>query len=126
MAPLPTFCRIGRSIRAAGKRWFDRKLGLTRGVRQVLEGRLRQVGLLKLAAQTTRGMGGEGIGAISRDRVEDGISALGPDERLGIDIVGLNESGNVGLELWDTAMDAALDLLVGEEDTSTRLLRDAA
>jgi hypothetical protein len=71
-------------------------------------------------------MGGEGIGAISRDRVEDGISALGPDERLGIDIVGLNESGNVGLELWDTAMDAALDLLVGEEDTSTRLLRDAA
>ena len=37
-------------------------------------------------------MGGEGIGAISRDRLENGISALGPDERLGIGIVGLNES----------------------------------
>ena len=56
----------------------------------------------------------EGIGAISRDRLEDGISALGPDERLGIGIVGLNESGDVGLEVLDTAMDAALDLLVGE------------
>ena len=57
----------------------------------------------------------EGIGAISRDRVEDGIGALGPDERLGVGIVGLNESGDVGLELLDTAMDAALDLLVGEQ-----------
>jgi hypothetical protein len=47
----------------------------------------------------------EGIGAISRDRLEDGISALGPDERLGVGIVGLNESGDVGLELLDTAMD---------------------
>ena len=57
----------------------------------------------------------EGIGAISRDRVEDGIGALGPDERRGVGIVGLNESGDVGLELLDTAMDAALDLLVGEQ-----------
>src|SRR5215471_5354116 len=60
-------------------------------------------------------MGREGIGAISRDRLEDGISALGPDERLGLGIVGLNESGDVGLEVLDTAMDAALDLLVGEQ-----------
>ena len=46
-------------------------------------------------------MGREGIGAISRDRLEDGISALGPDERLGIGIVGVNESGDVGLEVLD-------------------------
>src|SRR5215469_4305877 len=57
----------------------------------------------------------EGIGAISRDRLEDGIGALGPDERLGVGIMGLNESGEVGLEFLDTAMDAALDLLVGEQ-----------
>jgi hypothetical protein len=57
----------------------------------------------------------EGIGAISRDRLEDGISALGPDERLGVGIVGLNESGDVGLEFLDAAMDTALDLLVGEQ-----------
>jgi hypothetical protein len=57
----------------------------------------------------------EGIGAISRDRLEDGISALGPDERLGVGIVGLNESGDIGFELLDTAMDAALDLLVGKQ-----------
>ena len=29
--------------------------------------------------------------------------------------MGLNESGDVGLEFLDTAMDAALDLLVGEQ-----------
>src|SRR5215469_6322876 len=57
----------------------------------------------------------EGIGAISRDRLEDGIGALGPDKRLGVGIMGLNESGDVGLEFLDTAMDAALDLLVGEQ-----------
>ena len=61
------------------------------------------------------GMDSEGIGAISRDRLEDGIGALGPDERLGVGIVGLNESGDIGFELLDTAMDAALDLLVGEQ-----------
>ena len=57
----------------------------------------------------------EGIGAISRDCLVDGIGAFGPDERLGIGIMGLNESGDVDLEFLDTAMDAALDLLVGEQ-----------
>ena len=57
----------------------------------------------------------ERIGAKSRDRVEDGISAFGPHERLGFGVVGLNESSDVGLEFLDTAMDAALDLLVGEQ-----------
>jgi hypothetical protein len=42
----------------------------------------------------------EGIGAVSRDHLEDGISALGPHERLGVGIVGVNERGNVGLELF--------------------------
>jgi hypothetical protein len=40
----------------------------------------------------------EGIRAISRDCLEDGIGAFGPDERVGIGIVDLNESGDVGLE----------------------------
>src|SRR5215469_10086092 len=60
-------------------------------------------------------MYGEGVGAKSRDGLEDGISALGPDERLGIGVVRVNESGDVSFELLDTAMDAALDLLVGEQ-----------
>ena len=51
----------------------------------------------------------EGIGAIARDRLEDRIGAFGPDERLGIGIVGVNETGDVRFELLDTAMDAALD-----------------
>ena len=60
-------------------------------------------------------MDGEGIGAISSDRVEDGIGALGPDKRLWVVIMGPDEGGDIGLELIDAAMDAALDLLVGEE-----------
>ena len=57
----------------------------------------------------------EGLGAIARDCLENGIGALGPDERLGIGIVGVNENGDVGLEFLDTAMDATLDLLVSEQ-----------
>jgi len=57
----------------------------------------------------------ERIGAKSRDRVEDGISAFGRHERLGVGIVGVNECSDVGLEVLDTAMDAALDLFVGEQ-----------
>ena len=49
------------------------------------------------------------------DRLEDGIGCLGPDERLGVVIVGLDEGGNIGLEPIDAAMHAALDLLVGEQ-----------
>src|SRR5438552_6452189 len=60
-------------------------------------------------------MDGQGVGAISSDRVEYGIGALGPDERLWVVIMGVDEGGDVGLELIDAAMDAALDLLVGEE-----------
>ena len=57
----------------------------------------------------------EGVRAISRDGVEDGIGGLGPDERLWVGIMGLDEGGDGGLELVDAAMDAAFDLLVGEE-----------
>ena len=60
-------------------------------------------------------MYGEGLRAISRDCLEDGIGCLGPDEWLGVVIVGLNEGSDIGLELIDAAMDAALDLLVGEQ-----------
>ena len=60
-------------------------------------------------------MHGEGFGAISGDGLEDGIGGLGPDEGLGVVVVGLDEGGNVGLEFVDAAMDAALDLLVGEQ-----------
>ena len=60
-------------------------------------------------------MYGQGLRAISRDCLEDGIGCLDPDEWLGVVIVGLNEGSNVGLELIDAAMGAALDLLVGEQ-----------
>ena len=60
-------------------------------------------------------MYGPGLRAISRDCLEDGIGCLGPDERLGVVIVGLNKGSDIGFELIDAAMDAALDLLVGEQ-----------
>ena len=60
-------------------------------------------------------MYGQGLRAISRDGLEDGIGCLGPDEGLGLVIVGLDEGGDIGLELIDAAMDAALDLLIGEQ-----------
>ena len=53
-------------------------------------------------------MYGQSVRAISRDRLEDGIGCLGPDERLGVVIVGLDEGGNIGLEPIDAAMHAAL------------------
>jgi hypothetical protein len=53
----------------------------------------------------------EGIGAISGDGLEDGIGGLGPDERLWVVVVGLD----VSLQFVDAAMDAALDLLVGQQ-----------
>ena len=52
---------------------------------------------------------------MSRDRLEDGIGCLGPDEWLGLVIVGLDDDGDIGLEPIDAAMHAALDLLVGEQ-----------
>jgi hypothetical protein len=60
-------------------------------------------------------MYGQGLRTISCDRFEDGIGCLGPDEWLGVVIVVLNEGSDIGLELIDAAMDAALDLLVGEQ-----------
>jgi hypothetical protein len=55
-------------------------------------------------------------GIISRDRLENGIGCLGPDEWLGVVIVGLDdEAGDISLEPIDTAMHAALDLRVGEQ-----------
>ena len=44
-------------------------------------------------------MYGQSVRAISRDRLEDGIGCLGPDERLRVVIVGLNEGSDIGLEL---------------------------
>jgi hypothetical protein len=43
------------------------------------------------------------------------IGALGPDERLWVVIMRVDEGSDVGVELIDGAMDAALDLLVGEQ-----------
>jgi len=57
----------------------------------------------------------EGIRAVACDRLEDGISGFGPYEGLWVIVVGFDECRNVGLEIADAAMDAALDLLVGEE-----------
>jgi len=64
------------------------------------------------------GMDRLGVGAIACDRLEDGVSSLGPDEGLWVGIVDLNECGDVGFEIMDAAMHAALDLLVGEESES--------
>jgi hypothetical protein len=57
----------------------------------------------------------EGVGAISGDGLEDGIGGLGPDERRRIVVVGPDEGGDSGSQFVDAAMDAALDLLVGEQ-----------
>jgi hypothetical protein len=57
----------------------------------------------------------EGIGAISRDRLKDGIGRLGPDKGLWVGNMGLDEGDDVCLELMDTAMGTALDLPVGEQ-----------
>src|ERR1700732_3448841 len=57
----------------------------------------------------------EGVGAISCERLKDGIGSLGPDKRLRVVIVGLDEGGDIDLQLLDAAMDAALDLLVGKQ-----------
>src|SRR4051794_9199677 len=63
----------------------------------------------------------ERVGAISNDRVKYGISALGPDERLWVLIMGVDQGGDVGLEFIDAASDTALDLLAGEQrETSAR------
>jgi hypothetical protein len=60
-------------------------------------------------------MYGQGLRAIWRDCLEGGIGCLGPQEWLGVGIVGLNEGSDIGLELIDAAMDGALDLVVGEQ-----------
>jgi len=43
-------------------------------------------------------MYGQCLRAISRDCLEDGIGCPGPDEWLGVVIVGLNEGSDIGLE----------------------------
>ena len=55
------------------------------------------------------------MGAISCDGLKDVIGGFGPDERLWVIVMGLDEGGDGGLELMDAAMDAAFDLLVGKE-----------
>ena len=57
----------------------------------------------------------QGVGAISGNGLEDGIGGLGPDEGFRIVVVGMNECGDGGLQFVHAAMDAALDLLVGEQ-----------
>ena len=57
----------------------------------------------------------EGVGAISRQRLKNGVGGLGPDERLRVVIVGLDEGSDVSLQLLHAAMHAAFDLLVGEQ-----------
>jgi hypothetical protein len=56
-------------------------------------------------------MDGEGVGAVASDRLKNGIGGLGPDKRLGVVVVSLDEGGDVGLQ----RVDAALDLSVGEQ-----------
>ena len=60
-------------------------------------------------------MHGEGVGAISGDGLQDSIGGFGPDERFWVIVRGLDEGVDGGLEFMHAAMDAALDLLVGEE-----------
>jgi hypothetical protein len=62
----------------------------------------------------------QGVGAISGERLKDGIGGLGPDERLRVGIVDRDEGGDVSLQVLDAAMDAALDLLVGQVSTPER------
>jgi hypothetical protein len=57
----------------------------------------------------------ESVGTISCEGLEDGIGGLGPDKRLRVVVVHLNEGCDVSLQFADAAMDAALDLLVGEQ-----------
>ena len=60
-------------------------------------------------------MDGEGVGAISRHGLKDGIGGLGPDERFRVVVVGLDEGGDVRLQCLDAAVNATLDLLVGKQ-----------
>jgi hypothetical protein len=60
-------------------------------------------------------MDDEGVGAVASDRLKNRIGGLGPDKRLGVVVVSLDEGGDVGLQCVDAAMDAALDLSVGEQ-----------
>jgi hypothetical protein len=55
------------------------------------------------------------VRAISCERLKDGFGGLGPDEWLWIIVVGRDEGDDIDLQFLTAAMDAALDLLVGEQ-----------
>lgn len=61
----------------------------------------------------------EGVGAISGDGLEDGIGGFGPHEGLWVVIVGLDEGDDGGFQFEHAAVDAALNLLVGEQREPT-------
>ena len=61
---------------------------------------------LKFAAQRSIDFVAEAF-----DGGEDFVGGLGPSVRLGIGVVGLDEGGDVGLQLADRGVDAALQLL---------------
>jgi hypothetical protein len=56
----------------------------------------------------------ERVGAVPREGLEDRIGGFGPDQRLGIMLVSLDEGSDVGLQLVNAVINAALDLLVRE------------
>lgn len=53
------------------------------------------------------------------DGSKDVIGGLGPSERFGIGIVSVDERSDVSSEGGDAAIDAAPDLLIGEEREET-------
>lgn len=55
------------------------------------------------------------VSAEAFDRSKDVIGRLGPSERFGIGFVSVDERSDVSPEGGDAAIDAALDLLIGEE-----------
>ena len=55
------------------------------------------------------------VSAEAFDGSKDVIGGLGPSERFGIGVVSFDEGGDVGPEGGYAAIDAAPDLLIGEE-----------
>jgi hypothetical protein len=55
------------------------------------------------------------VSAEAFDGSKDVVGGLGPSERLGIGVVSIDERSDVSPESGDATIDAAPDLLIGEE-----------
>jgi hypothetical protein len=55
------------------------------------------------------------VSAEALDGSKDVIGGLGPSERFGIGVVSVDERSDVSPEGGDAAIDAAADLLIGDE-----------